>query len=104
MADSLPRRAAESAAVLFNAGAGFQRPRVAGMVPACQVRVNWPGCRPKAFNRVSETRPKSSYSSRRRVSGEGRFEVAIAVDSHDSKLPPEHTCRRKRVAQHLLAR
>jgi hypothetical protein len=27
-------------------------------------------------------------------SGEGRFEVAIAVDAHDRKLPPEHTRRR----------
>ena len=37
-------------------------------------------------------------------SREGRLEIAVAVGFHDSDLPPEHAGRRKRVAQHLLAR
>jgi hypothetical protein len=36
-------------------------------------------------------------------SREGRLEVAIAADFHDSDLPPDHARRRKRVTQHLLA-
>src|SRR5262245_2627189 len=36
-------------------------------------------------------------------SREGRLEVAIAADFHDSNLPPDRARRRKRVTQHLLA-